>query len=176
MTQWLFESSTTFDVRTEYGVFGSTPMYAACNNGHLHVVKWLFEVGAADDIRTIYSPYWSLMYAASVNNHLDVAKWLFVAGDAEDTRVNHKLCWTPLYTACFNGHLNVAKWLFEVGTADDLQVKDKCGKRTSAVELCSGALVSAVTWTLLRGSSSRAPRVALLCTTVFSGQMGLAVP
>ena len=43
---------------------GITPMWIACQEGHLSVCKWLFEVGAAEDITKANNDGFTPMYAA----------------------------------------------------------------------------------------------------------------
>ncbi|KAL5509700.1 hypothetical protein EMCRGX_G005116 [Ephydatia muelleri] len=57
---------------------GSSPLKAACLNGHLDVVKTLLEAGA--NINQADKKGRSPLYAASCNGHLDVVKTLLEAG------------------------------------------------------------------------------------------------
>ena len=83
MCHFLWEHGAATTIRTENS-WGSTPMYAACFNGHLHVVKWLFEMGAAEDIRTKTNSGMTPMRIAGASNHLRVAAWLILQGAANN--------------------------------------------------------------------------------------------
>ena len=59
---------------------GATPMFIACQNGHLPVCEWLFEVGAAEDITKANNTGDTPMLIACQNGHLSVCKWLVFNG------------------------------------------------------------------------------------------------
>ena len=46
MCKWLFEVGAAADITKTRINNGATPMWIACQNGHLSVCEWLFEVGA----------------------------------------------------------------------------------------------------------------------------------
>ena len=75
----LYEVGAAADI-TKADNDGYTPMYAACNEGHLSVCKWLYEVGAAVDITKADDGGNTPMYLACSYGHLSVCKWLVFNG------------------------------------------------------------------------------------------------
>ena len=115
--RWLFEVGASADITRSDNSY--TPMYAACQEGHLSVCQWLFEVGASVDITRANIIGETPMYAACWNGHLSVCQWLFEwARPQTSPDDNHGD--TPMEAACLKGHLSVCQWLFEVGASADI--------------------------------------------------------
>ena len=101
--------------------FGYTPLYAASQNNHLHVVKYLVEQGA--DMEKCDDDGWTPLTTASFEGHLGVISYLLEQGANRDT-VN-KRGNTPLHLAAGEGHLEVTKLLMIYGA--DLHAKNRDG-------------------------------------------------
>ena len=68
---------------------GTTPMYIACQEGHMSVCQWLFEVGASADI-TRANNHGFTRWLACQEGHMSVCQWLFEVGASADiTRANN---------------------------------------------------------------------------------------
>ena len=76
------------DVRTATNG-GFTPMYVACQKGHLEVAQWLFDRGAAEDVRTAADGGYTPINIACRNGHLEVAQWFILNGAANNTSTGH---------------------------------------------------------------------------------------
>jgi ankyrin repeat protein len=84
--QWLFDHGANEDVRTADNE-GTTPMYASCENGHLHGVQFLHANGAAQDVN---APSWNQetpLWKVCKENGLDIVQWLILQGTPLKTTV-----------------------------------------------------------------------------------------
>ena len=56
---------------TKANNFGCTPMYVACDQGHLRVCEWLYNMGAKEDItKADNDDGWTPMHVACENGHI----------------------------------------------------------------------------------------------------------
>ena len=80
MCRFLWErGSAALTIRTQNSN-GWTPLWIACQEGHLSMAKWLSEVAGVEDTRTKDNEGCTPMWIACVHGHFQVAKWLFEAG------------------------------------------------------------------------------------------------
>lgn len=99
---------------------GSTPLYAASQNGHLECVKILLDYGA--DPKIAYSFGYTPLYVAAQKDRLDIVKLLISRGVDVNTRT-HKSA-TPLYVAAQKGYERIVLYLLDQGADIDAQFKN----------------------------------------------------
>ena len=89
--------------------YQETPLYRACQNGHLEDVKLLLKnvknINNADKYQR------TPLYVACENGHLEVVKLLIKNG--ADINKADAYQQTPLYIASFKGHLEVVEFLLK---------------------------------------------------------------
>ena len=116
---------------------GATPLYVACQNGHVEVVECLVQVGGLDvnQARTDYGA--TPLFVACQNGHFEVVERLVRVGGLD---VNQARTWgeTPLYVACQNGHLEVVERLVQVGGLDANQARTDDGATPLYVACANG--------------------------------------
>mgnify|MGYP002385230172 CR=1 FL=1 len=88
---------------------GSTPLYIACEYGHIEIVKLLLNDNRVDINKATnggHSPFWIACY----RGHIDIVKLLL-----NDNRVDFNKAntddQTPFFFACWNGHIEIVKLL-----------------------------------------------------------------
>jgi ankyrin repeat protein len=91
--------------------YGSTPLYAAAEAGHLAVVQLLLQAGA--DINHANEDGWTPLFIACANGHLGVAEALLRAG--ADREKPNEGGWTPLHAAADRGRIAVVRMLLLAG-------------------------------------------------------------
>ena len=99
--------------------YGSSPLYAACHQGHTEVVQTLVAAGAKVDLwaKDGASP----LFVACQGGHTEVVCTLLSAGAKVDLQRN---CGdTPLFMACQRGHTQVVRALLSAGARANLQDK-----------------------------------------------------
>jgi ankyrin repeat protein len=108
--------------------FGATPLFAACQQGHLEVVRFLLSLNSSSaaaavvvdvSARTVegLTPF----FAACDRGHESVARLLGGSGGggsdcgvaSVDTRCRTLRGWTPLHGASCRGHEPVVRYLLE---------------------------------------------------------------
>ena len=94
---------------------GATPLFIACEKGHVDAARVLLDDGA--DVNHAYKDGATPLYVACQNGHVAVATLLLDKGAAVDRAREDG--WTPLYTACEKGHLDVARLLLDCGARLD---------------------------------------------------------
>lgn len=88
-----------------------SPLYNACSNGKLDVVKYLIDsLGAKFDEDVIGPNDHTELYVACENNHYEVVKYLVEKG-AKVNCINNSY----LSIACQNGYIEIVKFLIEQG-------------------------------------------------------------
>ena len=145
-----------YDAIAKADNFGATPMFVACQQGHLKVCKWLCEVGAGADIRKASNSGSTPMYIACQQGHLKVCKWLYEVGAAADIRKANNYGYTPMHIACQWRHLPVCKWLYEVGAAGDI-TKTKNGGYTPMWSACCKGYLGVCKWLYKAGGPEAIP-------------------
>ena len=114
----MFEVGASADI-TRADNNGDTPMWIACQEGHLSVCQWLFEVGASADITRVNNDGTTPMLMVCHNGHLSVCQWLFEVGASADITRASNNGRTPMWTACGKGHLSVCQWLILNGALNN---------------------------------------------------------
>ena len=94
---------------------GATPLYIACQNGHVDAARLLLNNGAAVDRANEVS--WTPLFAACRNGHVDAARLLLDNG-AEVDRAEKQGA-TPLFVACEHGHVDAVRLLLERGAVSE---------------------------------------------------------
>ena len=92
---------------------GATPLYIACQNGHVDAARLLLERGAEVD-RVVEKWQWkgaTPLYIACQNGHVDVVRLLLEKGAEVDRAQENGQ--TPLQAACHGGHVDAARLLLE---------------------------------------------------------------
>lgn len=77
-----------------YDVFRQTPLWWACKEGHLDVVKFLVETGADPELASTEGPFTAPIYCAALEGHRSVVEYLLDKGahaDLETTANIHAL-------------------------------------------------------------------------------------
>ena len=87
---------------------GATPVWMACQMGHLDVVRLLIEEGA-DKGHVDDDTGATCVFIATHNGHIDVVRLLIEKG-ADQHRATHSGV-TPLAVASAKGHLEMARVL-----------------------------------------------------------------
>lgn len=143
----LIHGGATIDIATPSGV---TPLFTACENGHLDAVNILIQEGARVDAANSHGV--TPLYIASCNGHMDIVKILLHEGaDAnastylkdmtsvrmayldtngrevkvvldQETQISigNTRGLTPLHVASFNGHVDVVQELLSGGAKNDI--------------------------------------------------------
>jgi len=99
------------DVNAKHGGQGFFPLFAASQEGHLHIVKLLLEQGA--DVNAQKNNGSSSLFVASANGHLHVIKFLLEQG-ADINALGFENS-TALGHACLFAHLDVVRLLISRG-------------------------------------------------------------
>lgn len=94
---------------------GFSPLYRACQKGHLEVVKVLISHGA--NIESKKGDGSSCLYISSQENRLEVVKYLLEQG--ADIEATFRAGFTSLYIAAQKGHLEIVRCLIEHGAKMD---------------------------------------------------------
>eukprot|EP01051_Picozoa_sp_SAG22_P000656 SAG22_NODE_19_length_32182_cov_39.206963_13_plen_335_part_00 len=127
-----------------------TPMYAACEYGHVEVVKYLAEQLRAS-VEACSSGGGTPFFAACCKGHLKVAQYLVQAHRVDVNQATLDGA-TPFLGACERGQLHVCKWLVESAQAEPARC-DTFGT-SPLFAACWGGHLSTVQWLL--GSPVRA--------------------
>jgi hypothetical protein len=96
-------------------ITGTTPLFVACQNCHLDVVRLLVEKGAEVDKATNSGATPLLM--ACAHCHLDIVRLLLDKGADVNKATNDSS--TPLWIACCHGDLDVVRLLIDKGAEVD---------------------------------------------------------
>ncbi|CAG2229612.1 unnamed protein product [Mytilus edulis] len=88
----------------------TTPLYVACENGHLQLLKKLLYYGA--DVSLKKKSGDSPLSAACENGHTSVVRELLAHSNVNKDDQNMK-GYSPLYLACQNGHEKIVKILLQ---------------------------------------------------------------
>ena len=103
--------------------YGRTPLYWACQNGHVDVVRLLLdrdEIQINQASNSGYTPLWR----ASEKGHADVVRLLLVRDEIKINQAG-KDGETPLYITCQEGHVDVVKLLLD---RDEIKINQATGK------------------------------------------------
>ncbi|XP_062568316.1 uncharacterized protein LOC134230492, partial [Saccostrea cucullata] len=119
-----------------------TPLKAACESGHLNVVKEL--IGAGADVNS-YEEYGTPLTLACKYGYMTIVKELLRAGANINPLTEFE---TPLTCACENGHMDLVKDLVEAGACVNYQGKYK----TPLIAACRGGHVNVVKELLRAGA------------------------
>lgn len=125
-----------------------SPLYCACQNGHINIVKLLLENGASIDIE-MYGGFTPL-YVACQNGHIDIVKLLLEQGASINNEMNSGA--TPLYVACERGQTDIVKLLLEHGASID---KEKDGGLTPLHVACYFGRIEVVSLLLDQGANHK---------------------
>ncbi|XP_071141706.1 ankyrin-1-like [Mytilus edulis] len=96
---------------------GTTPLCAACENGHYDTVKFLLDLKEQTLNRCVDTTIkdnqgWSVLHIACFMGHTEVIKLFTDFGlNVNDTKNNST---TPLCAACKNGHYDTVKFLLDL--------------------------------------------------------------
>ena len=96
---------------------GTTPLIAACINGHVDIVELVLNRSAKVNLQN--NDGWSALMVASQNGHNVVVKLLIDKG-AEVNMQNNK-GWSALMIACYHGRLETVRLLIENHADTSLQ-------------------------------------------------------
>ena len=103
---------------------GQSPLFVACEGGHLEVARLLLFSGADCEVQD-RSGFTSFM-AACENGHLELAQLLIDWGaDPDHTNNEGQSAWL---IACSEGHCNVLNWLCTLGNHVDVTRRDHRGQ------------------------------------------------
>ena len=104
-------SSLMVNVNTVGGIYDSTPLWKASNEGHQEMVQLLLDSGASID-KACKNGITPLNIAACCG-HLDIVRSLISEGaDFENASTSGV---TPLSFAAWNGHIDVVQFLVDSG-------------------------------------------------------------
>ena len=95
---------------------GCTPLFIACENGHLAAARRMLESqldNGAEVIDRANHKGMTPLYVACEKGHVDAAR-LLLEKDADVDRAD-KWGQTPLFIACCNGHVDAARLLLDNG-------------------------------------------------------------
>jgi ankyrin repeat protein len=93
---------------------GQTPLYAAAQEGHFHIVQQLLEAGAY--VNAAHAEGSTALYAAAAHGHLEVVQLLLAAG-ADVNEGDHHHDWNPLHAAAAAGYHMVVQLLLQAGAS-----------------------------------------------------------
>ena len=114
---------------------GTTPLYIACQYGHLEALAVLLRHGA-DPSNTSVSPFgWSPLHICAANGRAEAAEMLIRSGADVCAADSGELGQTALHVAASNGHGTLCSILCSAGAAID--ATDKFGA-TPIHEACRG--------------------------------------
>ena len=109
MLHALLSEGAKIDLQTTDGM---TPLYAACQNGHIEVVRALLSSRAKIDLRTKGDGR-SPLHVACQQGHTEVVLALLSRGAEVDLQSKDDAC--PLHLACQNGHMDTVCALLSSG-------------------------------------------------------------
>jgi ankyrin repeat protein len=118
-------------------VYNDTPLRAACEGGHVSVVKELIKAGALVNLKNREGD--TPMTAACEGGHVSVVKELMKAG--ANVNPQNRQWNTPMISACRGGHVNVVQELVKVMTVANIQ---GVYPYTPLITACEGGHVSVV--------------------------------
>ncbi|XP_062597965.1 uncharacterized protein LOC134259396 [Saccostrea cucullata] len=119
-----------------------TPLKAACESGHLNVVKELIEAGA--DVNS-HEEYGTPLTLACKYGYMTIVEELLRAGANINPPTEFD---TPLTCACENGHMDIVKDLLGAGANVNYQGK----RKTPLIAACRGGHVNVVKELLRAGA------------------------
>ena len=96
---------------------GGTPLYVACQIGHLDVVRMLLSTEGIEPNRAEEEDGSTPLYIACEKGHLDVVRMLLSTEGIDPDRAEENGA-TPLFIACQMGHLDVVRMLLSVDGID----------------------------------------------------------
>ena len=96
----------------------ATPLWVACQNGHVGVVARLVQVGGLDVNQARTQDGATPLYVASAIGHVQVVERLVQVDGLDVNQACTGVGATPLWVACANGHLEVVKRLVQVHGLD----------------------------------------------------------
>ena len=106
----------------EVNVYGETPLYIACEEGNIELVRLLVDAGA--DLNKANGYGATPLYIACNFGHLEVVRLLVDAGaDKNDARNGGA---TPLWIASYMGRIEIVRLLVEAGA--DVDKADRYGE------------------------------------------------
>jgi len=127
MVKLLLLSIPNLDVNQCY-MSGSTPLFAASQNGHTSVVKLLLshpDIKVNQGRKPAYGGITPLWFA-SQNGDASVVKLLLSHPDINVNQPDNDGC-TPIYIASHDGHISVVKLLLSMGKDVDVTTKPNPG-------------------------------------------------
>lgn len=130
VVKWIMESPSRRSMDLAEKEDAETPLFLACQNGHLGVATYLHGFGA--DPHKPGSLGYSCLYAACDNGHLPVAAWLCTLNVAIDSKADDGM--TAWHAAMQFGHEDVAKYLVAQGA----DVRLKTNRRQTGLHLAAG--------------------------------------
>lgn len=145
-----------------HGSQGSTPLYAAAENGHFSMVKFLVEEGADIDK---YTPVHgrTALTAASSRGHFAVVNYL--VGKGARVEPSRPRFMGPLGAACAHGQMEVIRFLIEAAGANPLAVCGTRGARsmTPLSAAASAGRAEAMEYLLAQGAKDPVYKVRTKC-------------
>ncbi|XP_056008710.1 uncharacterized protein LOC125661395 isoform X2 [Ostrea edulis] len=112
------------------------PLSAACNGGHIAIVKELVKLGA--DVNLQDGHLNTPLIAACEGGHISIVKELVKLGT--DVNPQNRVD-TPLIAACRGGHITIVKELVKLGA--DVNPQNRLGD-TPLIDACQGGHISIV--------------------------------
>ncbi|KAG5753809.1 hypothetical protein H9Q72_004987 [Fusarium xylarioides] len=113
------ESMITETSVNEASSLGRTPLFVACENGLLPIVKILLNNGANVHVENLVEWGWTPLTIASCKGHVEVIKELIRHGANVDTKNGNE--WTPLHTAAESDQPEAVKILLDKGAKISVQ-------------------------------------------------------